>query len=44
MAGILVLFSNEIITGVRGLFGPLLYMAELSKHHLIYMLDNMRNL
>ena len=35
MAGILVPFSNEIITGVRGLVGPLLYMVELYKHHLI---------
>ena len=35
MAGILVPFSNEMITCVRGLVGPLLYMAELSKHHLI---------
>ena len=35
MAGILVPFSNEMITGVRGLVGPLLYMVELSKHHLI---------
>ena len=36
MAGILVPFSNELITGVRrGLVGPLIYMAELSQHHLI---------
>ena len=35
MAGILVPFSNEMITGVRGLVRPLIYMAELSKHHLI---------
>ena len=34
MAGILVPFSNEMITGVRGLVGPLLYMVGLSKHHL----------
>ena len=27
-------FNNEMITGVRGLVGPLLYMVELSKHHL----------
>ena len=35
MAGVLVPFSNEMITGVRGLVGPLLYMVELSNHHLI---------